>query len=100
MRVAEVVAVSSLTEGCPNALMQALACGTAVVSTDCAGGCSEILAGGLWGRLVPIRDAPAMAGAIIATLDRKNPVDVKKRAVDFAIKEIARNYLQQLIPGP
>ena len=98
MRRAEVVVCSSLTEGCPNALMQALACGTAVVSTDCVGGCSEILEGGRWGRLVPIGDAQAMADSILATMNGGERVDVGKRAADFAIEEVARTYLRQLIP--
>lgn len=98
MRRAEVVVCSSLTEGCPNALMQALACGTAVVSTDCVGGCSEILEGGRWGRLVPIGDAEAMAASIMATMDCADRADVRRRAADFAIAGVARAYLQQLIP--
>ena len=98
MRLAAVVVSSSLTEGCPNALMQALACGTAVVSTDCVGGSSEILEGGRWGRLVPVGDPQAMAAAILATMAGKDGVDVKARAANFAIEEIARKYLQQLIP--
>src|SRR6266851_1395949 len=98
MRRAEVVVCSSLTEGCPNALMQALACGTAVVSTECVGGCSEILEGGRWGRLVPVGDAQAMADSILATMNGGERVDVGKRAADFAIEEIARTYLRQLIP--
>jgi glycosyltransferase involved in cell wall biosynthesis len=98
MRAANVMVGSSLTEGCPNALMQALACEAAVVSTDCVGGCSEILEGGRWGRLVPIKDARAMAAAILATMDRTSAVDTKRRAADFAIREIARTYLRQLMP--
>lgn len=97
MRLAQVVVGSSLTEGCPNALMQALAVGTAVVSTDCAGGCSEILEGGRWGRLVPIRDAQAMAAAILATMDGAQHADVSRRAADFAIADIARSYLRELL---
>lgn len=98
MRFAEVLVCSSLTEGCPNVLMQALACGTAVVSTDCVGGCSEILEGGLWGGLVPIGDAQAMAASILAILDGAERVDVKTRAADFAIGKIACAYLRQMIP--
>jgi glycosyltransferase involved in cell wall biosynthesis len=98
MRFAEVLVCSSLTEGCPNVLMQALACGTAVVSTDCVGGCSEILEGGRWGRLVPIGDAQAMAESILAILNGAERVDARMRAADFAIGKIACAYLRQLIP--
>jgi glycosyltransferase involved in cell wall biosynthesis len=98
MRRADVAVCSSLTEGCPNALMQALACGTAVVSTDCAGGCSEILEGGRWGRLVPVGDARAMADSIETTMNSGERADVRARAADFAIGAIAQSYLRQLNP--
>jgi glycosyltransferase involved in cell wall biosynthesis len=98
MRSAKLLVCSSLTEGCPNALMQALACGTAVVSTDCIGGCAEILQDGRWGRLVPVKDVPAMAAAISASLDGAAAIDVKQRAADFAIDAVARTYLRQLMP--
>jgi glycosyltransferase involved in cell wall biosynthesis len=99
MRAAKVVASSSLTEGCPNAIMQALACGSAVVSTNCVGGSSEILEDGRWGRLVPVRDPQALADAIEATLNLEQPADVRRRAADFSIDEIARSYLRRLLPG-
>jgi glycosyltransferase involved in cell wall biosynthesis len=99
MRAANVVVSSSLTEGCPNAVMQALACGTAVVSTDSVGGCSEILEGGRWGRLVPVKDSQAMANSILAAIDGVQRVDVRARAADFALNGVARSYLQQLIPA-
>ena len=97
MRRADLIVCSSLTEGCPNALMQALACGTAIVSTDCVGGCSEILEGGKWGRLVPIGDVQALADSILATLRGGERPDGRRRAADFAIREIALAYLRQLI---
>jgi glycosyltransferase involved in cell wall biosynthesis len=99
MRAAGVLVSSSLTEGCPNALMQGLACGTAIVSTDAVGGCSEILERGRWGRLVPVGDFESMGASILATMNRVDRVDVSKRAADFAIAEIAAAYLRQLLPG-
>ena len=89
---------SSISEGCPNALMQALACGTRVVSTDCPGGSREILEDGKWGRLVPVGDAAAMARAITATLDAVDAPDVRRRAADFSLERIARRYLEVLLP--
>ena len=97
MRHAKVFVSSSLTEGCPNALMQALVCGTPVVSTDCLGGSAEILEGGKWGRLVPVRNPEAMAHAILATLDATSHPDVRRRAADFALTRIAREFLGSLL---
>jgi glycosyltransferase involved in cell wall biosynthesis len=88
-----------LTEGCPNALMQALACGTQIVSTACPGGSAEILEGGKWGRLVPVRNSIAMAEAIVASMGETIRLNVQERAADFALATIAREYLQILLPS-
>ena len=101
MKRARVFVSSSLTEGCPNALMQALACGTPVVSTACPGGSAEILEGGKWGRLVPVRNVNAMAEAIGASIAATLRINVQQRAADFALAAIAREYLRILLPnGP
>jgi glycosyltransferase involved in cell wall biosynthesis len=99
MRHAAVFVSSSLTEGCPNALMQALACGTPVISTDCVGGSAEILEQGKWGRLVSVGDSIGMAESILATFDSTHHPDVRQRAKDFAVKEIAAQYLRVLFPA-
>jgi glycosyltransferase involved in cell wall biosynthesis len=64
MKKASVFVLSSKWEGLPGALIQALACGCPVVSTDCPSGPFEILDGGKYGRLVPVGDVEAMAMAI------------------------------------
>jgi len=58
--------LSSLWEGLPTVLIEALACECKVVSTDCPCGPMEILEGGSYGNLVPIADSSALAEAIIA----------------------------------
>jgi glycosyltransferase involved in cell wall biosynthesis len=59
-----VFVLSSLREGCPNVLLQALACGCPVVATDAPGDARFLLRNGTLGRLVPVGDPHAMAGAI------------------------------------
>jgi len=99
MRRANVFVSSSLTEGCPNVLMEALACDTPIVSTDCFGGSSEILLGGEFGCLVPVGDSEAMARAIVSTLTSSSRVDGQRRARDFSVAAIAKQYLRVILPS-
>jgi glycosyltransferase involved in cell wall biosynthesis len=54
-------------------IIEALALGCPVVSTDCVAGPREILDDGRLGQLVPVGDAAAMADAIVETLDKPPP---------------------------
>lgn len=86
MRHAAVVALSSRNEGLPLTLVEAMACGTPVVSTDALHGPREILEDGKWGALVPVGDAAALARALEETLDGKRPPSeaLVRRAADFS----------------
>jgi glycosyltransferase involved in cell wall biosynthesis len=67
---ARVAVLPSVQEGLPCVLMEALACGTPIVCTDCSYGPREILQNGRYGALTPVGDAPAMAEAIQIALDQ------------------------------
>jgi len=97
MKRAAVFVLSSRWEGLPNTLIQAMALGTPVVSTNCPSGPAEILEGGKWGKLVPVGDIEKIAKAIIDTLEDLNRPDVTKRAQDFGIEKPVQNYLKVLV---
>lgn len=93
MRAASVFALSSVREGLPTVLVEAMACGCPVVSTDCPNGPSEILADGEYGPLVPVGDPDALASAVGFALD--NPMDpaaLRDRAEDFSIEAVTDEY--------
>ena len=94
MSKASMLVLSSIYEGLPNVLIEALACGCPIVSTDCPSGPSEILLKGKYGTLVPIGDIQALAQAIHHTLNHPpNRNDLLLRAADFDIEKISRQYL-------
>jgi glycosyltransferase involved in cell wall biosynthesis len=91
--------LSSRWEGLPTVLIEALACGCPIVSTDCPSGPGEILEGGRYGPLVPVGDDAALAMAMQATLDRPADRDsLRQRAEIFSIDRAIHRYEALLFP--
>ena len=97
MARASVFALSSAWEGFGRVLVEALAVGCPVVSTDCPSGPREILEGGAIGPLVPVGDAAALAGALASVLDRPPSRQLlAKRAQAFTLEHGVQRYLEVL----
>ncbi len=94
MRRAAVHVLSSRYEGLANVLIEAMACGTPVVSTDAPYGPAEILEGGRWGPLVPVGDAEALAAAIVGSLEggAVSTAELERRADDFSAERLVPVY--------
>jgi len=102
MREASVLALPSRHEGLGNVLIEAMACGTQVVATNCPSGPSEILDGGRYGQLVSVDNCEELAEALKRSLKKEfwiDPMLLKKRAEFFTESRAAKKYLSLLTPS-
>jgi glycosyltransferase involved in cell wall biosynthesis len=91
--------LSSNVEGFGNVIVEALAAGTPVVSTNCKSGPSEILCNGQFGKLVPVGDFLGLAAAMSESLSKSHDLEsLKARAQDFSIEKAVDNYEKLLMP--
>jgi len=97
MRTASVFVLSSRREGASAVIVEALACGTPVVSTDCPSGPAETLQNGHVGRLVPVGDPKAMARAMEMTLDNPpRPAFLQEASSEHRADLSAKKYLRAM----
>lgn len=98
----QIFVLSSRYEGMPNALIEAMACGCACISTDCDYGPSELIKEGEDGLLVAVGDAGAMAGAMERIAE--DPVFAEKLAQNAkkirdtnSLNKIADSYYEYIM---
>jgi glycosyltransferase involved in cell wall biosynthesis len=77
--------LSSLWEGLPGALIEALACEVPVVSTNCKSGPKEILDNGKIGELVKIKDVDSLSNAMLKVLRDK---DLQHKYKELGLKKV------------
>jgi glycosyltransferase involved in cell wall biosynthesis len=102
-RAADVFVLSSLTEGFPNVLAQALAVGTPVVATSCCSSVREILRHGDFGRLTNPSSSTELTAAILDTLNsglRTDAATLAEHLSRFEVDKVVDTYLQVVLGLP
>lgn len=91
---ARLFVLASHWEGFGNVILEALACGTPVVVTNCPGGPKDILDHGRYGTLVPIKQPEALAEAIESALViPPDSAHLRARAEEFRLTRVTDLYL-------
>ena len=94
MKTAEIFVLSSNSEGMPNSLLEAMAMGFAVISTDCPpGGPRALIEDGKNGLLVPVGDEPAMAAAMLRYIEDG---ELRKNAGELALEVNERYSVEKI----
>jgi glycosyltransferase involved in cell wall biosynthesis len=89
--------LSSRWEGLPTVLVEALALGAPIISTDCPSGPREILMGGKYGQLLPVDDPGALAAAIATSLSANVLRPSRESWESYEIECVTDQYLNILL---
>jgi glycosyltransferase involved in cell wall biosynthesis len=96
MSAADVFCLASSTEGWPNVVNEALACGTPVVATD-VGAVRQMIDSDRYGSVVPVRDGEALAEALRAALTGRwdhEAISARGRSRSWSL--VAEEVLEQM----
>jgi glycosyltransferase involved in cell wall biosynthesis len=96
IKYADALVLPSDYEGFGNVIVEAMACRTQVIATDCPFGPAEILDNGRYGQLVSVDDKEALAEAMKKVINRRFHVpkdELQKRANEFSLESAVQQYL-------
>ena len=95
--LSDVFILSSLVEGMPNVLVEAIMCGCKIVSTNCETGPKEILSIGKCGHLVPIKNPSALANSIINSINYPVKLEERQKILKlFSEKNVLNKHFKYL----
>ncbi len=85
--------LSSISEGMPSSVIEAMGTGCQIISTDCPSGPSEILLKGKYGKITHMKDHKKMASCILESLDEKiSEAKILERAKEFSAEKGIEEY--------
>lgn len=99
LKHSDVLVLPSDYEGFGNVLVEAMACGTQIIATNCPSGPAEILDNGRYGQLIPTNSVSALVAALRKTLDKEFDVpadNLCQRAQYFSVERAGQAYLDIL----
>lgn len=96
MNAADIFVLSSISEGCPNAVIEAGACAKPVVAA-CVGAASDIIVDGETGLLVKPRSVDSLCGGLRKILTSQDASEMGKKALErmrkfFSLRTVASQW--------